>query len=110
LSRHVAFAKAISPGHSRAGISRCEAAATCPDECQGYCALDKGDRERGKSAGKAGVIRCNVTMDRNSTIQRGEAAGNGLGWARTGGTAGDGAADTLAIFAFALSSTAFSSG
>jgi hypothetical protein len=49
-------------------------------------------------------------MDRNLTIQRGEAAGVGLGWAKTGETVGDGAADTLAIFAFASSSTTLSSG
>jgi hypothetical protein len=49
-------------------------------------------------------------MDRNLTIQRGEAAGIALGWAKTGETAGDGVADTLAIFAFAWSSTTFSSG
>jgi hypothetical protein len=49
-------------------------------------------------------------MFRNLRIQRGEAAGIGLGWAKTGETAGDGAADTLAIFAFASSSTFFSSG
>ena len=72
--------------------------------------MDKGDRERGKSAGQARVIRYNVTMDRNLTIQRGEAAGIALGWAKTGETAGDGVADTLAIFAFAWSSTTFSSG
>ncbi len=60
----IARLQAISHGHSRAGISRCETAATCPYECQGYCALDKGDRERGKGAGQARVIRYNVTMDR----------------------------------------------
>ena len=59
---------------------------------------------------QARVIRNNVTMDRNLTIQRGEAVGIGLGWAKTGETAGDGVADTLAIFAFAWSSTTFSSG
>ncbi len=45
-----------------------------------------------------------------SRDHRGEVAGIGLGWAKTGETAGDGAADTLTIFAFASSSTTFSSG
>ena len=105
-----------------AGISRCEIADAGQHERQGYCALDKRDRQRGGRAEdeivvtaflpvSPGLLKSSETRgSRRSCYGDGVDAGVGFSGAGTGETAGDRAIDALEIFVLASSSTFLSSG